>query len=116
MQTDLCCKGVVFGHDLIEALLRPLDHVHLVNRNHYMADAQQRHDIAVTACLRQHPLARIEQDHRKVGRRGASDHVARVLLVTWGVGHDELAPLGGEEAVGHVDGDALLALGGQTID
>ena len=33
-----------------------------------------------------------------------------------GVGDDELALLGGEEAVGDVDGDALLALGGQAVD
>jgi len=32
------------------------------------------------------------------------------------VGDDELAPFGGEEAVGHVDGDALLALGRQPVD
>jgi len=31
-------------------------------------------------------------------------------------GDDELAPFGGEEAVGHVDGDALLALGRQPVD
>ena len=32
------------------------------------------------------------------------------------VGDDELALVGGEEAVGDVDGDALLALGGQAVD
>jgi hypothetical protein len=32
-----------------------------------------------------------------------------------GVGNDELARLGGEVAVGHVDGDALLALGLQAV-
>ena len=31
------------------------------------------------------------------------------------VGDDELAPLGREEAVGDVDGDALLALGGEAV-
>ena len=36
--------------------------------------------------------------------------------MTRGVGHDELALFGGEEAVGDIDGDALLALGGQTVD
>ena len=66
--------------------------------------------------LRQHALARVDQDHRQVRGRGAGDHVARVLLVAGGVGDDELAPLGGEEAVGDVDGDALLALGRQAVD
>ena len=32
------------------------------------------------------------------------------------IGHDELALFGVEEAIGHVDRDALFALGGQTID
>ena len=32
------------------------------------------------------------------------------------VGDDELALVGGEEAVGDVDRDALLALGGQAVD
>jgi hypothetical protein len=32
------------------------------------------------------------------------------------VGDDELAPVGAEEAVGDVDRDALLALGGQAVD
>jgi len=32
------------------------------------------------------------------------------------VGDDELAAIGGEEAVGDVDRDALLALGGESVD
>ena len=32
------------------------------------------------------------------------------------VGDDELALVGGEEAVGDVDRDALLALGGEAVD
>ncbi len=32
------------------------------------------------------------------------------------VGDDELALVGGEEAIGDVDGDALLALGGEAVD
>ena len=32
------------------------------------------------------------------------------------IGDDELALLGGEEAIGDVDGDALFALGGEAID
>ena len=70
----------------------------------------------MAARLREHALARIDQDHRQVRGRGAGDHVARVLLVAGRVGDDELAPLGGEEAVGDVDGDALLALGGEAVD
>ena len=66
--------------------------------------------------LGQHALARVDQEHGEVGGRGAGDHVARILLVARRVGDDELALLGREEAVGDVDGDALLALGGEAVD
>ena len=61
--------------------------------------------------LGQDALAGVDQDDGQVGGRGAGRHVAGVLLVARGVGDDELPPLGGEEPVGDVDGDALLALG-----
>ena len=65
----------------------------------------------MAARLYQHAFARIDQNNREVGSRCAGDHIARVLLVARGVGHDEFAPVGAEKAVGHIDGDALLALG-----
>jgi hypothetical protein len=43
-------------------------------------------------------------------------HVARILLVAGRVGDDEGAPRRGEIAVGHVDSDALLALGFQPVE
>src|SRR5699024_786066 len=58
----------------------------------------------------------VDHEHGGVGGGGAGDHVARVLFVAGGVGDDELALVGGEEAVGDVDGDALLALGGEAVD
>ncbi len=66
--------------------------------------------------LGEHPLARVDEDHRHLGGGGAGDHVARVLLVPRRVGDDELALVGGEEAVGDVDGDPLLALGLQAVE
>ena len=66
--------------------------------------------------MHEHALARVDQDHGEVGGGRAGHHVAGVLLVAGRVGDDELALLGGEEAVGHIDGDALLALGGQPVD
>ena len=68
---------------------------------------------AMKACRRvwvMHALAGVDQHHGEVGGRRAGRHVAGVLLVTRRVGDDEPAPLGGEEAVGDVDRDALLAL------
>ena len=69
----------------------------------------------MSARLLDDAVPRIDQHDGHVGRRCASDHVARVLLVAWRVGDDEVALRGGEVAVGHVDGDALLAFGAQAI-
>ena len=66
--------------------------------------------------LRQDALAGVDQHDGEVGGRGAGRHVARVLLVAGRVGDDELALRRREEAIGHVDGDALLALGLQPVD
>ena len=66
--------------------------------------------------LGQHALARIDQQHREVGGRGAGHHVARILLVPRRVGDDELALLAREVAIGDVDRDALLALGREPVD
>ena len=66
--------------------------------------------------LRQHALARIDQHHGQIGVGGAGRHVARVLLMARRVGDDEAALVGGEEAIGDIDGDALLALGLQPVD
>ncbi len=58
---------------------------------------------------------RVEQHHARVGRRGAGGHVAGVLRVPGRIGEDELAPRGGEVAIGDVDGDALLALSLEAV-
>jgi len=78
-------------------------------------DADQRGQLGVAAGLGQHALACVDQDDRQVGGRCGGDHVAGVLLVARGVGDDVLACAGAEIAVGDVDGDALFALGLQTV-
>ena len=60
-------------------------------------------------------LGDVHQHHGRVGAGGSRHHVAGVLLVAWGVGDDELACLGREVSVGHVNGDALLAFGFQAV-
>ena len=62
-----------------------------------------------------HAVAGVDEDDGQLARRGAGGHVARVLLVAGRVGDDELAAVGREVAVRHVDGDALLALGLQAV-
>ena len=109
-------KFLIVRHDLVEALLVVANEVHLVDRQHDAPDTKQRNDEGVAAGLRQHTLARIDQDDRQLGGGGSRRHVAGILLVARRVGDDEFALLGGEETVGDIDGDALLALRRQPID
>jgi hypothetical protein len=97
--------------------------IELVHGKHDAGHAQQLHQQRVAARLREQrqrgvgpvELGGIDQHHGGIGTAGGRDHVAGVLLVAGGVANDELARLGAEVAVGHVDGDALLALGAQAI-
>ena len=106
--------AVLIGDDAVNPLV-VADQVHLVDRQQHVADAQQPTDIGMPPRLHQQALACIDQHHRQLGVGGAGGHVAGVLLVAGAIGHDEAAPRGVEIAVGHVDGDALLALGIQPV-
>ncbi|CAB3731085.1 hypothetical protein LMG24076_05454 [Trinickia soli] len=123
-QTQLTRKLHIGVADLVEARLAVVDQVHLVDRHDHVLQAQQLHDRAVAFRLRQQDRAAffvlrhtrgVDQDDRRMRRRSARHHVARVLLVARRVGDDELAPRRGEVAIGHVDRDALLALGFQAV-
>ncbi|GIX18278.1 MAG: hypothetical protein KatS3mg119_2464 [Rhodothalassiaceae bacterium] len=102
--------------DGAEGLLAEIDEIHLVDGEHQLPDAEQRADEGVPARLGDDALSRIDQQHRQIRGRCAGGHVAGVLLVTGRVGDDEAAPVGGEEAVGDVDGDPLLALGLEPVE
>ncbi len=108
-------KPLELRDELVEALLGVVDQVHLVDGHDQVRNAKQRADESMALGLLQHALARVEQDHREVGRRGAGHHVARVLLVPGAVGDDEAALGRGEVAVGHIDRDPLLALGAEPV-
>ncbi len=69
----------------------------------------------MAACLGQHTLTGIDQHDGKIGCRCAGRHVARILRMTRRVSDDELAAGRRKEAIGDVDGDALLPLGLQTV-
>ena len=62
------------------------------------------------------PLVRVDEDDGEIGGGGAGDHVAGVLFMTGRVGDDEAPGRGREIAIGDIDGDALLALGGEAIE
>ena len=76
-----------------------------------MSHPEQMDEEGMAARLGLKPLARVNQQDRDLGLRGAGDQVAGVLCVAGRVGDDEASRLGSEIAPGDVDGDALLALG-----
>ena len=102
--------------DVAEDALVIVDEIDLVDREHDVAHAEQRHDDRMAVGLREQPLARIDQHDREVGVGRPGRHVAGILLVAGRIGDDERAPGGGEVAIGDVDGDALLALGFEPVD
>src|SRR5262249_38293823 len=102
--------------DVLEAVAVEADEVDLVDREHYVADAEQRNDVGVAAGLGEHAGAGVDEEDGEIGSRGAGRHIARILLVTRRGGDGEAQPVGGEIAIGDVDGDALLALGNKAVD
>jgi hypothetical protein len=92
-----------------------VDEVDLVDGDDDVRHAQQLHDREVPAGLLEHALAHVDEHDDGVGRGRPRDHVARVLHVAGAVGEDERPAPGGEVAIGHVDRDALLALGPQAV-
>ena len=96
--------------------LAEVHQVHLVDGHDDVPDPEQRDDEAVTPGLRLHAVAGVDEDDRQIAVRGAGGHVARVLLVARRIGDDELAPGGGEIAIGDIDGNPLLTLRLQAID
>ena len=103
------------AHDLVEPLLRVVDQVHLVDREDDVRQLERRRDVRVPARLLHDALARVDQDHRKVGGRRAGDHVACVLDVAGRVRELEPPPRRHERAVRDVDRDPLLALGAEAV-
>ena len=105
----------ILGADFFIHVLRVTDEVHLIDRHDDARDAQKRRDETVPPGLRQDAVAGVDENHRQVARRSARGHVARVLLVPGRIGDDEFAFRGRKIAVGHVDGNALLAFGLQAV-
>ncbi len=115
IDAELLGELAVVGTDALEHLLTELHQIHLVDRHHELLDAEQARDKAVTTGLIQYPFAGVDQNDGQITGGGAGGHVAGVLLVARGIRDDKFALGGGEIAVGHVDGDALLALRLQAV-
>ena len=117
-------KGLQRVAHRLEGGLRVVQRIDLVDGEDDAGHAQQVRQQRVAARLRQQraparrvpvDLGDVHQHDGGVAAGGGGDHVARVLLVARRVGDDELALRRGEVAVGHVDGDALFALGLQAV-
>ena len=108
-------ESLVFIPDSPEDLLAVVNEVHLIHSKYNMPDTQQRHQISMTARLRHHTCTCIHKDYCQIGCGAARYHVSRILFVSRGVGYDELAFVGGEVAICHIDGDSLLALRLQSV-
>ena len=74
-----------------EDVLPIADGVHLVDGQHEMRNAEQVGERRVALRLRDNALARVDKQDGELRGACRRDHVARVLLVPWRVGDDELA-------------------------
>ena len=112
---ELLRQRVKIVLQLQKNFLAVIHEVHLVDRHEHIRNSEQRRDVGVPPRLREHALGRVDQNHRQIRGRSAGGHVARVLLVARRVRDDEFPARRFKIAVGHVDGDALLALGAQAV-
>ncbi len=112
---DAVSEGAIFVADGFERVAVIVDQVHFRDCKHEVANSDQVGEVGVAPGLREHALAGIHQQHGDIRGRSAGHHIARILLVPGRIGDDELALLAGEEAVGDVDGDSLLALRRKAI-
>ena len=116
MEAERLGEFAIGDDDVAEDALVVADEIDLVDRQHDMADAEQRDDDRMAVGLGQEAFSRVHEHDGEVGVRGAGRHVARVLLMPRRVGDDEGARFGREIAIGDVDRDALLALGLEPVD
>src|SRR5699024_574763 len=114
--TQLVDELVHLARGGLEGLLGVVHRVDLVHGDNDLRDVQQGGDGQVAAGLLDHAVTDVDEDDHQVRGGHAGDGVAGVLNVARGVRENEAAAVGGEVAVGHVDGDALLALGAQAVD
>ena len=93
-------EGQIVAPDALELALFPVDHIHFVDDNDDIANAEERDDLTVAPCLGEKTLARVDEQNRQVGGRGTNRHVAGVLLMAGRIRDDELTLARGEIAVG----------------
>src|SRR5699024_3619634 len=115
VEPDLVGQCAHFVLDVLDRRLVVVEQVDLVDGDDDVPDAQAGDDGEVASGLLGRPVAGVDEDDDGIGGRGSGDHVPGVLHMAGAVGEDERAAVGGEVAVGDVDGDALFAFGPQTV-
>ena len=103
------------GLDLAEHGLAEVHQVDLVHGDNHVRHAQQLQHGQVPAGLLEDTLAGVDEHDDGIRGGRAGHRVLGVLHVPGAVREDEAAPVGGEVAVGDVDGDALFPLGAQAV-
>lgn len=99
-----------------EGRLVIVDQVDLVHGEDDVAHAQECRDVEVATRLLDDAVAGVDKQHHCLGGGHAGDRVARVLHMARGIRQDKGALVRRKVAVGHIDRDALLALGTQAVD
>ncbi len=115
LQAQLGGKGQIIIFDFVEAFFAEIHQVHLVYGHDNVANALQRRDVGMATGLGQHAVAGIDHQDRDLRGGCAGGHVPGVLFMARGVSDDELALVGGEIPVGHVNRDALFPLRLQAV-
>src|SRR5215208_1194843 len=115
-ETERAGKRSIVGLDRTKYLLGVVNKIHFVDGQHDPANPKERDDETMPARLSKHALAGIDQNDGEFGGGCPGCHISGVLLMARRIGHDELAPVGGERTVGDIYGNTLLALRIEAID
>src|SRR5262245_19877492 len=116
VKTQIFGKTPIGKLDLVKDWSRPAHEIHFVDRQRDVANAQHGNDAAVSLGLRETSLTGVDQKYGRRGGRRASRHIASILLVAWGVGHDEATSGRRKEPISDVYSDALLAFSLQSVN
>src|SRR5262245_19563712 len=84
-------KPIEFFADIGEYIARIAHQVHFVHPHYQMRNTHHACDIGVAPRLRDHSVACVDENHGQIRSGSSGHHVARVLLVAWGIRDDELA-------------------------
>ena len=116
VDTNLTCKFCEVIHYLIKDGLIIIDQIHFIHRQYNILYTYQLYQVAVPARLGKNALTGINQDNCQICSRCSCHHIAGELFMTWSISHNKLTLFRCKEAVGDVDGYALLSFRSKTID